>query len=169
MSPPGKTGDQMMTQWIFLAAETATEGGLFDFDATLPLMAVQFLLLAAVLNAVFYKPIGNAIDQRDSYVRTTQAEARERLAKAERLAAQYEQELASARKQAQATIAAAQSEADKLAAGQLAEAQREAQAQREQAQKELEQQKQAAMSSLEQQVDSLSREILQKLLGNLAA
>ena len=132
-------------------------------------MAVQFLLLAAVLNAVFYKPIGNAIDQRDSYVRTTQAEARERLAKAERLAAQYEQELASARKQAQATIAAAQSEADKLAAGQLAEAQREAQAQREQAQKELEQQKQAAMSSLEQQVDSLSREILQKLLGNLAA
>ena len=30
---------------------------MFDFDATLPLMAVQFLLLMVALNAVFYKPL----------------------------------------------------------------------------------------------------------------
>jgi len=57
----------MMTQWILLAAETP-EGGLFDLDATLPLMAIQFLLLATILNILFYKPLGKAIDDRAGYV-----------------------------------------------------------------------------------------------------
>lgn len=157
----------MMHWTILLAAETAAkgEGGLFNIDATLPLMAVQFLILVAVLNALFYKPIGKAIDERDSYIRTTKSEARERLAKAEHLAKQYEQELADTRRQSQAVIAAAQAEAQQIAAQQIAEAQREAQAQREQAQQELDRQKQEALQSLEQQVDSLSRQILEKLLG----
>jgi F-type H+-transporting ATPase subunit b len=50
----------------------------------------------------------------------------------------------------------------------MAEAQQEAQAQREQAQRELDEQKQAAMGTLQQQVDSLSRQILDKLLGSVA-
>jgi F-type H+-transporting ATPase subunit b len=44
---------------------------MFDFDATMPLMAVQFLLLAAVLNAIFYKPLTKALDDRDNYIRNT--------------------------------------------------------------------------------------------------
>lgn len=157
-----------MTHWItLLVVETgAKEGGLFDFDATLPLMAVQFLTLALVLNATLYKPLGKAIDERDDYIRTNQLEARERLAKAEQLAKQYEQELSAARRQAQTTIASAQAEAQNISAEKIAEAQKEAQAQREQATTEIEQQKQEAMSLLEQQVDALSRQILEKLLGS---
>ncbi len=154
----------MMHWTILLAAETA-EGGLFDLDATLPLMALQFLALAAILNVTFYKPLSKAIDERNDFVRNTQAEAKERLAKAEHLAKQYEQELAEARRNAQAVIADAQAEAQKIAAQKIAEAQQEAQAQREQAQRELDQQKQAAMQSLEAEVDALSRQILEKLLG----
>jgi len=160
----------MMTYWtILLAVETAEaaaqEGGLFDFDATLPLMAVQFLILVAVLNAVFYKPLSKAIDGRDEYLRSNLLEARERLGKAENLAKQYEQELAETRRKSQATIAAAQADAQKIAAQKMAEVQQEAQAQREQAQKEIDQQKAEAMTSLEQEVDALSRQILEKLLG----
>lgn len=159
-----------MTYWTIFAVEAAAkEGGLFDFDATLPLMAIQFLLLAAVLNAVFYKPLGQAIDQRADYIRTNQTEAREQISKAEHLAKQHEQELAATRKQSQAIIATAQGEAQKLAAQQIAEAQQEAQAQVQQAQQELEQQKQSAFSSLENQVDTLSRQILEKLLGSQVA
>lgn len=141
---------------------------MFDFDATLPLMALQFLLLMVALNAVFYKPLTKAIDDRDTYIRSTQADAQERLAKAQSLAKQYEQDLANTRREAQAVITAAKDEAQRIAAQQIAGAMQEAQAQREQAQAELDQQKQAAMQSLEQQVDALSREILQKILGAAA-
>jgi F-type H+-transporting ATPase subunit b len=138
---------------------------MFDFDATLPLMALQFLLLAALLNAIFYKPLTKVLDDRDNYIRTNNLEARERLAKAERLTKEYEQQLADARRQSQATVEAAQAEAKKITAEKIATAQKEAQAQREQASVEIEQQKQEAMRSLEQQVDALSRQILEKLLG----
>ena len=140
---------------------------MFDFDATLPLMAVQFLLLVAVLNVVFFKPMTKAIEDRSDYIRTNETDARERLAKAENLAQQYQQELAETRKQYQATIANAQADAQKISAQKIAEAQREAQAQREQAQQELDRQKQEAMQALEQQVESLSRDILNKLLAGV--
>jgi F-type H+-transporting ATPase subunit b len=156
-----------MIHWtVLLAAEAAAEGGggLFDLDATLPLMAVQFLLLTVILNAVFYKPLGKSIDDRDNYIRTTQAEAKERLEQTKRLTQQYETELAATRRESQAIIAAAQADAQKIAAEQLAQAQQEAQAQREQVQRELDQQKTEALSSLEQQVGDLSRQILSKLL-----
>ncbi len=64
---------------------------MFDFDATLPVMAVQFLLLAAILNAILYKPIGKVLDDRDNYLRNSEKEAKERASKAEKLAKQYEE------------------------------------------------------------------------------
>lgn len=150
-----------------LAAEAVAEegGGLFDINATLPLMAVQFLILTVILNALFYKPLGQAIDERADYIRDRQQEAKQRLAKAEALAQQYENELADSRRQSQAVVADAQAEAQKLAAGALAQAQQEAQAQREKAQQEIDQQRQTAMAALDAQVDTLSRQIVKKLLG----
>ena len=139
---------------------------MFDFDATLPLMALQFVLLTLILNAVFYKPLTKVMDERGDYIRKSETDATERLAKAEHLARQYEQELAESRKQSQAIIAAAQAEAQKIVAQQISEAQQEAQTQRELTQRELDQQKQEAMSSLEQQVDALSQQIFDKLLGS---
>ena len=140
---------------------------MFDFDATLPLMAVQFLLLTALLNVVFFKPLTKAIEDRSEYIRNNETEARERLTKAENLAHQYQKELAETRKQYQAPIAAAQSDSQKLAAQKIADAQQEAQAQREQAARELDQQKQEAMQALEQQVEGLSHQILEKLLAGV--
>lgn len=151
---------------ILLAAETTKEGGLFDLDATLPLMAIQFLFLVLILNATFYKPLSKVIDDRDEYIRKNQLDAKERLSKVEQLANQYEQELAVARRQSQKVIADAQADAEKIAAEKIAAAQREAQAQREQAAQEIEDQKQQAFASLEQQVDALSRQIVEKLLGS---
>lgn len=160
----------MITGVMLFAVEAAAEeaGGLFDLDATLPLMAVQFVLLAIILNAVFYKPLGDAIDERDDYVRSTTADAEERLAKAEKLAQEYEQALASARRDAKQLVEDAQAEAQEIGANAMAAAQQEAQAQREAVQKELDAQKQSAMAALEQQVDALSQQILSKLLGAAA-
>jgi F-type H+-transporting ATPase subunit b len=138
---------------------------MFDFDATLPVMALQILLLAALLNAIFYKPLTKVLDERDNYIQGNKVSARERLDKAERLTKDYEQQLTDARKQSQAVMASATAEAEKIYATQVAAAQKEAQEQREQASREIEQQKQEVMQSLEKQVDSLSQQILDKLLG----
>jgi len=146
-----------------LAAEA--EGGLFDLDATLPLMAAQFLILALILNAVLYKPLGQAIDQRADYIRGKQLDAQERLDKVKALTAEYERALADARRQSQSIVADAQAEAQKLAAQAVAEAQRQAQAEREAAQQEIYNQRQSAMAALDGQVAALSRQIATKLLG----
>lgn len=138
---------------------------MFDFDATLPLMAVQFLILTVILNFIFYKPLTQAIDERTDYVRNNLSEAKQRAEKANQLAAQYEKELAETRRQSQALIAAAQAEATKIASAEIAAAQQDVQAQLLQAQQELDQQKQAALTTLEAQVSDLSRQLLTKLLG----
>jgi F-type H+-transporting ATPase subunit b len=137
---------------------------MFDFDATLPLMALQFLLLAAVLNVIFYKPLTKVLDERTNFIRSSKTDAREVLAKTEQLAAEYKQQLNEARKQAQSVITTAQNEAQTVANQKMAEAQKEAQSQREQAQQEIDAQKIEAMRSLEQQVDALGRQIMDKLL-----
>lgn len=156
----------MINLTILLAVEEVAEkGGLFDINATLPLMAIQFLLLAFVLDKIFYKPLGKAIDSRADYIRDNQLKAEERLAKAKQLAAQYEQEFAETRQKSQVVIVSAQVEAQKIAATKVAAAQQEAQTKREQAAQEIEKQKQVALEELEQQVDSLSRQIIEKLLG----
>ena len=139
---------------------------MFDFDATLPLMAVQFLILMILLNQIFYKPLGQAIDLRTEYIRKNQADAKERLSKARELAKQYEKELATARRKSQQIIADAQAEAKKIAEEKIAEAQKEAIAKKEAAAQEIENEKQQALAPLEQQVDDLSRQILEKLLGS---
>ncbi|HHP7229250.1 MAG TPA: F0F1 ATP synthase subunit B' [Xenococcaceae cyanobacterium] len=138
---------------------------MFDFDATLPLMAVQFLLLTALLNQVFYKPLTKALDARDAYIRNNQTTAKESLAKAENLVKEYETKIAAARKESQSIVEKAQAEAREIVAQKTAAAQKEVQIQKEQAAQEIQQQKTTALSTLEQQVDSLSRQILEKILG----
>jgi F-type H+-transporting ATPase subunit b len=138
---------------------------MFDFDATMPLMAVQFLLLTLLLNAVFYKPLTKALDERDQYIRKNEADARERLTKAEQLVKEYNKQISEARRESQAIVERAQAEARNIVAQKIAEAQQQAQAEREEAAQEIQQQKEAALATLEQQVEVLSRQILDKLLG----
>lgn len=137
---------------------------MFDFDATLPLMAVQFLLLTALLNAVFYKPLMKVLDEREDFLRSGDTGSKDKLAKAESIVKEYESQIAQARRESQDLIQKAQAEAKEITAAKVATAQQEVQSQREAATQEIEQQKAAAFATLEQQVDSLSRQILEKIL-----
>ena len=47
-----------------MLAATEGAGGLFDFNATLPLMAIQFILLTVAFTFIFYKPVSKVIDER---------------------------------------------------------------------------------------------------------
>ena len=155
-----------------LAQEAAkeAEGGLFDFNATLPLMALQILLLMVVLNLVFYTPIAKVLDERDEYIRKNLTEASETLAKAEAITKQYEQDLAQERRESQVIIASAQKEAQEIVAMEINQAQKDTEALVKEATQQLNAQKDKALLALEEQVNTLSEQIKNKLLsGKLTA
>ena len=85
-------------------SEVTGPGGLFDINATLPLVAIQFLLLMVILNVILYSPLLTVINERNNYILNNLAKASEILAKANDLNAQYKQELNSVRKKAQLEI-----------------------------------------------------------------
>jgi F-type H+-transporting ATPase subunit b len=152
-----------MIHWtnLFIA-----EAGMFDFDATLPLMAIQFLVLVFLLNKIFYKPLGKVLDERTEYVRQNSQDAKGRLEKATAIATQYEQELVEVRRESQNIIAKARDEAQQVVTAKVQEAQQEIQQQREATSHEIEIQKAQAFHTLEGDVDALSWQILEKLLGS---
>jgi len=89
---------------LISSSEVSGPGGLFDINATLPLVAIQFILLVVLLNVVLYSPLLTVIEERKEYILTNLGKASEILAEANKLTAQYEQELTSVRKEAQLEI-----------------------------------------------------------------
>ena len=89
---------------LISSSEVSGPGGLFDIDATLPLVAIQFLLLMVILNIILYNPLLTIIEERKEYILTNLSKASETLAEANKLTTQYEQELDSVRKEAQLEI-----------------------------------------------------------------
>jgi F-type H+-transporting ATPase subunit b len=89
---------------LISSSEISGPGGLFDFDATLPLVAIQFVLLTVILNVLLYSPLSTVVAERNELILTNLANASETLAKANEMTAQYEQELESVRMEAQSQI-----------------------------------------------------------------
>ena len=162
-----------MTSWLLLAtadavtgaATGAPEGGLFDLDATLPLMAVQVVLLTFILNALFFRPVGRAVEEREGYVTTSRAEAKQKLAQVQRLEADLTEQLKEARQEAQKLVGEAEQESDKLYREALATAQAEAIALREKARREIESEKDQALAALKAEADRLGALIVDRLLA----
>ena len=148
-----------------MLAMTEGAGGLFDFNATLPLMAIQFVLLTVVLTFIFYKPITKVIDDRENYINDNLTTASEKLIKADELYNEYDEQLKTARVNAQAIIAQSEKEAKDVVALEINEARQDATKLIERTNKELETQKSLALQQLETQVDELSQLIKEKLLG----
>ena len=151
-----------MTSWFLLGA---TEGGLFDLDATLPLMAVQVVLLTFILNALFFRPVGRAVEDREGYIATSRAQAKEKLAQVERLEADLKEQLREARVQTQKLIQAAEQDSDKLYREAIAMAQAESNASRESARREIDSQRTAALGQIRTDADKLADQIVDRLLA----
>jgi len=145
------------------AAEGA--GGLFDFNATLPLMAIQFILLTVALTFLFYKPVSKVLDEREEYISGNLTTASEKLLTADELYKQYDEQLKSARVDAQSIVAQSEKEAKDIVGAEITQARTDAAKLIEQTNKELEAQKALALEKLETQVDELSQLIKEKLLG----
>jgi F-type H+-transporting ATPase subunit b len=148
-----------------LLAMSEGAGGLFDFNATLPLIAIEFVLLTVVLTFVFYKPITKVLEDRETMISTNLTNASERLLKADELYQQYDEQLKSARLEAQQIVDAAEKEAKEIVALEIDQARKDAANLIKKTTNELEAQKVLALEKLETQVEEFSQLIKEKLLG----
>jgi F-type H+-transporting ATPase subunit b len=128
-------------------------------------MAIQFILLTVVLTFLFYKPVSMVIDEREIYISGNLTQASEKLIKADELYKEYDEQLKTARVNAQAIIAKSEKEAKDVVALEISEARADAAKLIERTNNELETQKSLALEKLETQVDELSQLIKEKLLG----
>jgi F-type H+-transporting ATPase subunit b len=123
-------------------------GGLFDFNGTLPLMAIQFVLLTIVLTFIFYKPVAKVIDERETYINNNLTVASEKLIKADELYKEYDEQLKAARVSAQSIIAQSEKEAKDVVSLEINQARQDATKLIDQTNRELEAQKSLALQLL---------------------
>jgi len=134
-------------------------GGLFDINATLPIIAIQFLLLMVILNILLYSPLLKIIDERNKYILNNLTKASETLIQANELTTQYEQELNNVRRSAQLEIANSQKIHKEILETELNISQKNIDNLLETITTDLMIKKDIALNSLETSVEALSSEI----------
>nr|ASQ40342.1 ATP synthase CF0 B' subunit [Cyanoptyche gloeocystis] len=150
-----------MKQYMLLLAE----GGLFDFDATLPLMIVQLITLMLLLNIFFYKPFTKILDERNKYIQSNLTLSQSYLLEAEQLKEQYDKKVVDAKQQSAKLTSSAKTEMQELISKRLSEAQTKANTQIEAAKANFEMQRQQSLKTLEPEIQVLSLKIFEKLIG----
>ena len=138
-------------------------GGLFDINLTLPLIAIQFILLTVVLNIVLYTPLLNVIEERKEYILTNLGKASELLSEANKLIKEYEQELTKVRKEAQLEITNSQKIHKEILETELNISQKYIDNLLDTIQKDLVAKKNIALNSLDEIVQSLCVDIEARL------
>ncbi|GCE64179.1 F0F1 ATP synthase subunit B' [cyanobiont of Ornithocercus magnificus] len=151
--------------WLLFAEGGVPEGGLFDLDATLPLMAAQVVLLTFLLNSLFFRPVGKVVEERESLISTSRVDAKQKLAQVKRLELELAEQLRGARQAAQQVILEAEQEVDRLYREAMVEAEIEASRTRNSARQEIEAQRESAYAQLTTQVNQLSSLIIERLLN----
>ena len=94
----------MNEQIFILLAEETEKGVLFDIGATLPLVAIQFLILMFILNILLYNPLLTLVNERNEYVLDNLNKASEMTLAAKELNIKYESELIITKKEAKLEI-----------------------------------------------------------------
>jgi F-type H+-transporting ATPase subunit b len=148
---------------LISSSEVSGPGGLFDINLTLPLIAIQFLLLTVLLNIVLYSPLLTIIEERKEYILTKLGKASELLSEAKKLTRQYEQELADVRKEAQLEITSSQKIHKEILENELNISQKYIDNLLNTIQKELIAKKNIAINSLDEIVQSLCVDIETRL------
>jgi F-type H+-transporting ATPase subunit b len=126
---------------------------------------VNFAILLGVLWVLLYKPILNALQQRQEKIRESLAQADAMRQEAKSTEQRFEQELQKARREGQEIIARAQEMAEKVRQETLEQARQEAQQILDKAREEIEYDRKQAMAELQQQVAALSLLVSQKVIG----
>jgi len=154
-----------MINFSTIISSSAIEGpgGLFDINATLPLVAIQFVLLTIVLNALLYNPLLTTITERNDFILITLLQAVMTLEKADKLTAKFGNKLKIARQEAELQITNSQKTHKEILEVELDISQKYIDDLLDTITKDLSTNKQTALSSLDTIISSLCTEIETKL------
>ncbi|KAH8931533.1 hypothetical protein BDL97_19G026900 [Sphagnum fallax] len=140
------------------------KGKIFDFNLTLPIIAVQFLLLMVALDNIWFKPVAKVMDARDETIRSKLLGVRDNSGEIKKLQEEAEAIIKAAR--IETTMALNQTKRETAAAldEKLQESRARIEKELAQSLKNLEEQKEETLKSLDKQVQALSEEILRKVI-----
>jgi F-type H+-transporting ATPase subunit b len=154
-----------MNQQIFIIlAEKTERGGLFDIGATLPLVAIQFMILMFVLNALLYKPVITLVNERNEHVLDNLSKASEMILISSKLIAQYESELTLTKKEAKKEVSELQKLQKETFDNELKVSQKAIDSIVQNILDSFTKKKQIVLTNIGSEVDSLSKTMLNKLL-----
>jgi F-type H+-transporting ATPase subunit b len=153
-----------MVQNLILVLSMEKAGGLFDFDGTLPIIAIQFLVLMFLLNIILYTPLLNTINERNQYINKNLAQASIILNQADKLSKQYEVELLQAKKEAQIEISTLQKLHKNLLENEIQISKKTFDSYLIEITENLKVEKSKTLKSLKKEIDSLSNEIMVRII-----
>lgn len=140
------------------------KAALFDFNLTLPAIALEFLLLMVALDKLYFTPLGTFMDERDASIRGQLGDVKDMSSEVKAL----EEQGAAVLKAARAEVSAALNQMKRETAAELeatfAERKAKVEEELERALAALENQKEETLKALDSQIDLLSGEIVSKVL-----
>ena len=147
---------------VTLAIEKS--GGLFDFDGTLPTIALEFILFMISLNIILYTPLLETIDERNIYIKKSLKNASSILAKSNKLNTQYEEETAKVRNAAKLDIITYQKLYKDILENKMKSSQIYIDKFINETTISFDTNKESILISLDNEIDSISNEIISKVL-----
>jgi len=137
---------------------------MFNFNLTIAIQMVSFLVFVFLMSRIFFRPIVRAIEARQAYLLDQQQKAADSLKETESLQRDYEARLSKARQEAQAIVAQATAEAETQRREALAQASAQAATALEAARGEIAAERDKALDSLRGEVAAIAGTISSKVM-----
>ncbi|XP_068659710.1 ATP synthase subunit b', chloroplastic-like [Aristolochia californica] len=146
-----------------LAAEIE-KAALFDFNLTLPAIALEFVILMVALDKIYYTPLGNFMDERDAAIRESLSSVKDTSEEVKQLEDQASAVLKAARAEISAALNKMKKETSAELEEKLKEGRKKVEAELAEALQKLERQKEDTIKALDSQIADLSEDIVKKVL-----
>mmetsp|Transcript_47051 Transcript_47051/g.135995 ORF Transcript_47051/g.135995 Transcript_47051/m.135995 type:complete len:213 (-) Transcript_47051:222-860(-) len=147
--------------------EPAHAGGMFDFGLTLPFVAVTFLTMMAVLNALWYSPVTSDMDDRNAKLLQTLSEATDMLTKADEIQVEYTEQIRVAREKASKAVAEYRQKTEAAIEAQLRSAAADRDLKAAEVRAKLEADVEAKMKAAESEIESRKSAFVSETLAGL--
>ncbi|XP_047941035.1 ATP synthase subunit b', chloroplastic-like [Salvia hispanica] len=153
-----------LTQAPASLAADIEKAALFDFNLTLPIIAVEFLFLMFAMDKLYYSPLGKFMDERDAAIREKLNSVKDTSAEVKQLEEQGAAMMKAARAEISAALNKMKKETQVEVEEKLAQGRRKIEAELQEALASLENQKEETIAALDSQIAALSEDIVKKVL-----